>query len=567
MSEKFALSKLLGFFPKGDKRRAVAVFLRYAAFLSVTILAYASLFQWIMVQVEGRSHSWVTAFYWTLVTMSTVGFGDVVFYSDIGRVFSLVVLVSGIMLLLVVLPFTFIRFFYAPWLEAQLLRRVPQKVSPNVRGHVIVSRYNEIAVGLIERLQFNKIPYYVVESDPAAARRLLNQGISVVLGEFDNRTTYEDLQVHQARLLLANCEDTTNANITLTAREVSKDVPIVGIVEEENSTDILELSGCTHVFPLKVRLGEYLANRVSGLNKIDVIGSFRGLKVCEVSVRNTPMADATVRDSKFRERTGMNIVGVWNRGKMMPAYPDTWLRKNSIAVLAGASEQLVALNDWLGSSLSNEAPIMIIGAGTVGRVAMHRLKQKGLSVHVVDRDPGTKEHLEGVADHIVIGNANDRKILERAGINDVSAVLLSTNDDAVSVYLTVYCRKLRPDLRIASRITHERNLESIQRAGADFVLSYSSLGVESIESIIDGHEPVIFGAGIDLFELPVPASLDNKTLSESRIGSRTGLSVIAIQQGGQLVTTIMASMQLVAGAKLIMCGNAKQRRNFGEAFD
>ena len=95
MSEKFALSKLLGFFPKGDTRRAVAVFLRYAAFLSVTILAYASLFQWIMVQVEGRSHSWVTAFYWTLVTMSTVGFGDVVFYSDIGRVFSLVVRFDG----------------------------------------------------------------------------------------------------------------------------------------------------------------------------------------------------------------------------------------------------------------------------------------------------------------------------------------------------------------------------------------------------------------------------------------------------------------------------------------
>jgi len=544
---KFALSKLECFFPKGEMRRGVAVFLRYAAFLSVTILVYASLFQWIMVQVEGRSHSWVTAIYWTLVTMSTVGFGDVVFFSDIGRVFSLFVLVSGVLLLLVVLPFTFLRFFYAPWLEAQVLLRAPRRVPPNVRGHVIVSRYNEIAAGLIERLQFNKIPCYVVESDPAAARHLLNQGISVVTGEFDSRTTYEELQVHQARLLLANCEDTTNANITLTVREVSKDVPIVGIVEEEDSIDILELSGCTHVLPLKVRLGEYLANRVSGLNKIDVIGSFRGLKVAEISVRNTPMADVTICDSKFRERTGMNIVGVWHRGRMMPAYPDTLLSKNSIVVVVGVSEQLVALNDWLGSRFSNEAPIMIIGAGSVGSVATHALKEKGLSVHVLDRDPGTKEHLNGVADHIVIGNANDRKVLERAGLNDVSAVLLTTNDDAVNVYLTVYCRQLRPDLRIASRITHERNLESIHRAGADFVLSYASLGVEAIASIIEGHEPVIFGEGIDLFELLVPASLDNKTLSESRIGSRTGLSVLAVQQGDQLVTNLMASMQLVAG--------------------
>ena len=444
---------------------------------------------------------------------------------------------------------------------------MPRRVPPNVRGHVIVSRFNELATGLIERLQLNKIPYYVVESDPGAARHLLTQGISVVAGEFDNRTTFEELQLHQARLLIANCEDATNANIALTAREVSKDVPIVGIVEEEDSIDILELSGCTKVLPLKVRLGEYLANRVSGLNEIDVIGSYRGLKVCEVSVRNTPMVDVAVRDSKFRERTGMNIVGIWERGQMMPAYPDTWLRKNSIVVVVGVSEQLVALNDWLGSRFSNEAPIMIIGAGTVGRIAMHKLKQKGLSVHVLDRDPATKQHLNGVADHVVIGNANDRKVLERAGLNDVSAVLLATNDDAVSVYLTVYCRQLRPDLRIASRISRERNLESIYRAGADFVLSDTFLGVEAIESIIDGHEPVIVGAGIDLFEHPVPASLDNKTLSESRIGSRTGLCVIAIRQGDQLVTTLMASMQLVAGAKLIMCGNMKQRRKFGEAFE
>jgi voltage-gated potassium channel len=60
--------------------------------------------------------------------MSTLGFGDITFTSDIGRVFSVVVLVSGIILLLIVLPFAFIRFFYAPWLEAQIRLRAPRRV-------------------------------------------------------------------------------------------------------------------------------------------------------------------------------------------------------------------------------------------------------------------------------------------------------------------------------------------------------------------------------------------------------------------------------------------------------
>ena len=51
-------------------------------------------------------------------------------------------------------------------------------------------------------------------------------------------------------------------------------------------------------------------------------------------------------------------------------------------------------------------------------------------------------------------------------------MLLTTNDDAMNIYLAVYCRKLNRDLRIVSRITHERNVEAIHRAGADFVLRF-----------------------------------------------------------------------------------------------
>ena len=563
---KFPTSELANIFGKGEMRRDILALLRYAAFLVVVILLYAALFQVIMVQVEGQSHSWITAVYWTVVTMSTLGFGDVTFTSDAGRLFSLVVLVSGVVLLLVVLPFTFIRFFYAPWLEAQVRLRAPRRVHTSVRGHVIISRYDEIATGLIERLRPDGIPYYVIEPDPAAAAHLLNEGISVVTGELDSRTTYEGLQVQQARLLLANREDTTNANITLTVREASRDVPIVGIVEHEDSTDILELSGCNHVLPLKVRLGEYLANRVSaGLGNADVIGTVTGLQVAEFSARDTPFAGLAVRETRLRERTGLNVVGIWHRGRLTPAFPQTTITSESIVVVVGTPAQLATLDSLLETRPRSEAPTLVIGAGTVGSAATRALKRKGIAVHVLERDPQAQERMS-VADQVFVGDASDREALMKAGLADAPSVLLTTSDDAVNVFLAVYCRRLKPDLRIVSRITYNRNLEAIHRAGADFALSYSALGAEAVVSLIQGHELVILEEDIDLFSVLLPPSLENKTLAESGIGSRTGLSVVAVQQNGQMVTNLRASMQLEAGTQLTMLGSVRQRRAFAETF-
>ena len=66
--------------------------------------------------------------------------------------------------------------------------------------------------------------------------------------------------------------------------------------------------------------------------------------------------------------------------------------------------------------------------------------------------------------------------------------------------------------------------------------------------------------------MQLPPSLENKTLAESGIGSRTGLSVVAVQQDGQLVTNLRASMQLEAGAQLTMLGSVQQRTAFIDAF-
>lgn len=137
----------------------------------------------------------------------------------------------------------FIRLFYAPWLESRVRLRAPRHVRPGTSGHVIVTEYDAVAIGLVERLRAAAIPYFIVEPDPAKAARMVGDDLSVVAGENDSRETYERLHTAAARLVVANCEDTVNTNITLTVREVAPHVPIAAVIEEEDSIDILQLSG------------------------------------------------------------------------------------------------------------------------------------------------------------------------------------------------------------------------------------------------------------------------------------------------------------------------------------
>ncbi|NNE68179.1 MAG: potassium transporter TrkA [Pyrinomonadaceae bacterium] len=565
---KFLSSQFAYLFSDREMQANLRSLLRYVALLAAVITAYAIIFHFIMLYAEGRSYSWITGFYWTLTVMTTLGFGDITFESDTGRLFSIIVLLSGVVMLLVMLPFLFIRLFYAPWLEARLQLTAPRKVADETRDHVIIASYDSIAVGLIKRLRTEKIPYVVIEPDPSIAAEYVADEINVVTGEIDRVKTYTNLKADQARLVVANREDTTNTNITLHVRELTASTPIATIVEDEDSVDILELSGATHVLALKHQLGEYLANRVSGVTaEARIIGNFKSLKISELPVANTPLAGQKVSDTQLREKCGLNIVGIWERGHLLPAFPDTLISERAVVVLVGTEPQIKELNKLLPRREESYDPVIIIGSGKIGLAAARALKRIKIPVHVLDKDEKSLDRLKDLADASFLGDAADHEVLKRAGLERASTVLLTTNDDAMNIYLAVYCRRLNSNLRIVSRITDERNVEAIHRAGADFVLSYASLGVEAIFAFLRQRGPVILGEGVDLFSIPVPKSLAGMTLRETGIGSRTGLSVVAVQQGDEFITQLSVDMRIEADAKLITLGSLEQRSAFTKAFE
>jgi len=564
---KFFTSQIVSLLIPARARPNIRALGSYLLLLVATVALFATGFRLIMYHVEGQEHSWVTGIYWALTVMTTLGFGDITFHSDLGRLFSIVVLLTGVVLLLIVLPFVFIRFFYAPWMESRMRLHAPRAVPHGTKGHVIMCSLDSLATALLARLRLHGITHYVIEPDPLKAAQLHIDGVPVVTGGVEDRATYEALEVAQARLVIANCADTSNTNITLTIRDLSPQVSIAAVAEREQSIDLLELSGSNHVLSLKHRLGEHLANRVNaGHLHCHVVGRMGDLLIAEFPVHNTPLVGRSLRNVQLREAFGLNVVAVWERGRMVPVTPDTILADGSFPVVMGSREQITKLDTYLVIYNTNFNPVLVIGGGEVGRVTTQTLRSRGVTVHMIEREASLERSLEGAADQLFIGDAADRELLMGAGLADAPSVLLTTNDDAMNIYLAVYCRRLNPGIRVISRITHERNIEAIHRAGADFVLSYASLGAEAVMSLLQSRESVILGEGFDLFYVPVPESLAGHTLANSHIRARTGLNVLALRQPNGEVVPATASMVLEPVCELVMLGNEPQRHDFTKEF-
>lgn len=559
---KFLVSQLLHFINNRPNRIDLIALGRFLALLAALITLYSVLFHYIMAY-EGRQESWITGFYWTLTVMSTLGFGDITFESDLGRVFSTVVLLSGIIFLLILLPFTFIEFFYAPWMKAQEEARAPTGLPKTSRDHVIITRLDDATRALIEKLQQYHYSYVLLVPDLAETLRLHDLGYKVVRGDLDDPETYRRVHVDQAALVATTASDQVNTNVAFTVREVTEHVPIVATANAGASVDILELAGADHVLQFGAMMGQALARRVSGGDTMaHVIGSFGDLQIAEATVRNTPLVGQTLRSSNLRAQVGITVLGTWERGVFEPAQPETYLHAHTILVLAGSAEQITRYNQLLCPQQPHQAPIVIIGGGRVGRGAGAALAARGMDYRIVEvqgdriRDPEKYIH----------GDAAELEVLHAAGIRTAPAVLVTTHDDDTNIYLTIYCRRLRPDVQIISRARVDRNVASLHRAGADFVLSYASMGSNAIISLLDRSNVLMVAEGLDVFEVDVPPGLVGQTLAAGAIRNETGCSVVALRQGDTTAINPDPHTPLPADAELILIGSVEAEKQFLQRY-
>jgi Trk K+ transport system NAD-binding subunit len=557
---KFLLGQIVHLLTK-RRERNVRMLLKFLLVLTTMVSVYSILFHFLMI-LEDQEYSWITGFYWALTVMSTLGFGDITFHTDLGKLFSVIVLLSGVIFMLIMLPFTFIQFFYAPWLEAQTKARVPRELSEETQGHVILTSYGAITMTLIQKLQQYQYPYVIVMEDIQRALELVDQGYKVVVGDLSDPDTYRRLRVDAAALLLANLDDMMNTNIAFTAREISSKVPIAANADLDDSVDILHLAGSTHVLQFMKLLGQSLSRRVIRTSaRSNVIGNIDALLIAEAPAMRTPLVGKTLQESRLRETTGITVVGVWERGRFEIPTAETTVHSTTVLLLAGSADQLNAYDENIGGHEKFEAPVLVLGGGRVGLAAADALNQAGIDCRIIEK----RRKLAGDPRHIH-GSAADIHTLTRAGIQSAPSIIITTHDDRTNIYLTIYCRRLRPDVQIICRANLDRNIAKLHKAGADLVVSPASLAANTLLNLLKPDDVLMLAEGLNVFRAGVHASLVGKTLAESQIRVRTGCSVIAISHDGRMVNSPDPQVHLDTGDELIMIGTEAAEKRFLKAF-
>ena len=548
-------------------RRNVGQLLRLLAVLLVLITIYSITFHYVM-EFEGRGDefSWFTGFYWTLTVMSTLGFGDITFNSDLGRAFAMIVLITGLVSLLIIFPFTFIQFFWAPWLQAQRDAQAPRELPPGTSGHVILTAHEPVSEALLHKLMQYNVPHVMIVPTVNEALDLHDQGYAVMVGEPDSPETYHRARIEGAALVAATGDDEANTNAAFTVREITEEVPIVTIASRPASVDILELAGSTDVLLLGEMLGHALARRADASDAVVLtVGRLGQLRIAEITISRTPFAGLQIRDSGLSEQYGITIAGVWDRGDFHIARAETVLGATAVAILVGTEAQLDALDRELMRHATKRpgGHVLVIGGGRIGRAAADMLEQRGALYRVLERDPAVCPTDDEV---YIRGDASELQVLRQAGLMEAPTVIITTQDDDTNIYLTIYCRRLRPDVQIICRATHERNVDTLHRAGADFVLSYASLGAGTIFNLLSSRDLLMVAEGLNLMRIPTPPGLVGRTIAGSGMRMRTGCSIVALTKDGETRVSPPPNTMLEKDMELVLIGTADAEGKLFECF-
>jgi Trk K+ transport system NAD-binding subunit len=556
------LASELAYFLRGRARQNLKALFLYCAFLLALVLVYAVLFRSLMWQLEGREFSLIAGIYWTITVMTTLGFGDITFHSDLGYIFAALVTVSGVVFLLIVLPFGMISMFLAPWIEYRLRNRLSDELPAEINGHIVIFGVDGITRAFIAKLQARKTPFVIVTADHEEALRLEDEGLRVICGSATDARVLSAVRVDQARYLVANLSDPENVTICLSVRSRCE-TPIATFVNDPEHAPLLRQAGANQVIALHKILGRYLAIRSTTCGALaHVLDTFGDLQIAEIPVHGTPFSGETLEEARIRQRTGLAVIGIWERGCFTVPSRETLLNDEALLVLAGSREQLESLEQITGEQAADDL-VFILGHGRIGCAAARFLERKPVPFILVDRseNPGCTEHIP------IYGDATISHVLTNAGIAQARGLIVTTNDDNTNIFLTLAIRHQLPHIRLVARANCEESVDQLYLAGADFVVSNASVGASILVNILESKATTLLTEGINVFRRVLPGDLAGQTIGASQLRPRTGCSIVALESpDGETVVSPSPETCLEAEVILILIGTPAQEEGFDTAI-
>lgn len=542
-------------------------FLAFALLIGV----YTIIFHEFYPTLENKPISWVQSLMFVVESMTTVGYGDLLpFSNSLTMLLSIQLMLSGVIMIFIVVPL-----LLAPFLTALLAPTPPKKTPHTLAGHTVIFGYDELTRSIIDSLAISDRDIVIIEEDKAAALEIATEyrlRAYVIWGGNNDPETWEAAHIRDAAYIIVNRDERVTANVILGIRKIARG-KIIAVVDKIAFDRYLRYAGADYVLSPKHSTGRILARHTILNPQGDAVPDIPGLDRISLSIPevadhelrliNIPIVAGCAADGKnLRElalpaRYNILVLCLWKEGTFVPRPHDDIIIDDttSLFLLGSASSLRQAISREFEADGRTGARAVIAGFGDVGSAAYRELAAAGVSCTIVD---ALTHHLENQ----IVGNAEDEEILTRAGIAEARYCIVGLNNDDINIFATLMARNLNPGLRLLARANHPSSVDKLYRAGADYVALLPMIGGQTIGRIVLAETVTV------LLDLPdgemvvMAPGGSSRYPSTGALSRKTGVRIIGIEGSSRSVVAPENDERIRIDDHLIVVGETEQLKKF-----
>lgn len=298
-------------------------------------------------------YTWIDALYMTIITITTVGFGEVVPLDDQSKVFTIFLILISLVVVGYALSIITEYILSKNNIE-ELKQKKMQKLIDGFKNHVIICGYGRNGKQAARKLAAHKRSFVIIEKDKNVIERLKFDQVPYVIGNANEDETLLLAGVDRASCFIcALPNDADNLFVVLSARQMNKNINIISRASQESSYEKLKFAGANNVILPDMIGGDHMASLVvvpglmEFLDNLSIVGK-SNINIEEVAVEKlyNTKKERTIKDLDLRRKTGCTVIGYKDENGEYIVNPeaDLMLARNSKIIVLGKPEQIEYLN-------------------------------------------------------------------------------------------------------------------------------------------------------------------------------------------------------------------------------
>lgn len=335
------------------RRRLLLVLLAMMVILAIGTGWYTVVEEWTILD----------SLYMTVITLTTVGFGEVEPLSQGSRLFTILLILLGVGTVAYGLS-SLGEYFLTSGIVERVRRRALLRMIAEMENHIIVCGAGRVGRSAAETLQEIGREFLVVDERTQVVEELRERGWTVLEGDATRDETLREAGIERAAgIMVCTGNDSDNLFIVLSARALKDDLLIVARSVDIGSEAKMRRAGADKVISPHGIGGRHMANMILRPNVVDFMEHVTldtGLELWleEVTIgENSPIAGKTVVETDMRRQTGVTLVALLRKDDKISVTPDadTRFEPEDRLIVLGSKKQLAALEDLINSRVRPSA--------------------------------------------------------------------------------------------------------------------------------------------------------------------------------------------------------------------